>query len=252
MIPSIITVLAFATAAGIHSTAPEPIHRHPDDGTVIGGLYASASLITMAAWLGLHSMNTDTVPPAAEQKRIEKDRTMTIEDDRKFMGTPDEAKAGLIEAARVYRSYQGAHIDSAKGHRQREIQSREAGARLTSAALLWLWHEENPAELPARLRGNVTEATLRLIAGAFRRDGEQLSSDRRPRFSIPTRPTEDDDCVVIDSLKEAAARIEALEAALRYARPLLVKYAYTQGNRADFVREVTAPIDAALTPESSQ
>lgn len=41
-------------------------------------------------------------------------------------------------------------------------------------------------------------------------------------------------------------RVRELEAALRYARPLLVKYAYTQGNSADFVREITAPIDAAL------
>jgi hypothetical protein len=58
--------------------------------------------------------------------------------------------------------------------------------------------------LVAKLRGLATEAALRLIAGAFRRDGEQLSSDRRPRFSIPTRPDHDDDCVVTDSLKQAA------------------------------------------------
>ena len=38
--------------------------------------------------------------------------------------------------------------------------------------------------------------------------------------------------------------------ALRYARPLLVKYAYTQGNDADFVRGITAPVDAALEPQS--
>lgn len=42
--------------------------------------------------------------------------------------------------------------------------------------------------LIARLRGPAIEAALRLIAGAFRRDGERLEIGRRPLFSIPTRP----------------------------------------------------------------
>lgn len=75
----------------------------------------------------------------------------------------------------------------------------------------------SPAPSPAggdvlladRLLGPVTEAALRLIAGAFRRDGEELGSERRPRFSIPTRPDHDDDCVVIDALKEAARALSS-------------------------------------------
>lgn len=74
------------------------------------------------------------------------------------------------------------------------------------------------SDLIERLRGPAIEATLRLIAGAFRRDGEQLDVNKRPRFSIPTRPTEDDDCVVIEALKEAADRIRELDGALRQAR----------------------------------
>ena len=63
--------------------------------------------------------------------------------------------------------------------------------------------------LAEQLRGPVLDAALRLIAGAFRRDGEQLDARRRPRFSIPTRPQDDDDCVVIDALKAAAEALEA-------------------------------------------
>lgn len=69
---------------------------------------------------------------------------MSAEDDRKYMGTPEAAKVGLIEAARKYRSYQGPRIDTPKGHKQHEARAREAGVQLMSAALLWLWHEENP------------------------------------------------------------------------------------------------------------
>lgn len=51
MIPSIITVLAFATAAAIHSTAPAPIDRHPDDDTVIGLIYAIATVLVIVTWI---------------------------------------------------------------------------------------------------------------------------------------------------------------------------------------------------------
>jgi hypothetical protein len=54
------------------------------------------------------------------------------------------------------------------------------------------------------------EATLRLIAGAFRRDGEELSSERRPRFSIPAR-LDNDDIFVIDTIKEFRSLLEAAE-----------------------------------------
>jgi hypothetical protein len=60
------------------------------------------------------------------------------------------------------------------------------------------------------LRGPVREAVSRLIAGAFRRDGERLGDDKRPRFSIPARPDEDDDLVVSAAIKRAADEIEQL------------------------------------------
>lgn len=40
------------------------------------------------------------------------------------------------------------------------------------------------------------EVALRLIAGAFGR------TDNRPRFSIPCRPWDDDDCVIIEYIKQ--------------------------------------------------
>lgn len=46
------------------------------------------------------------------------------------------------------------------------------------------------------------EAARRLIKGAFRRDGEDLSSKDRPRFSIPARPEQDDDLVLMAFLKQ--------------------------------------------------
>lgn len=53
------------------------------------------------------------------------------------------------------------------------------------------------------------DAARRLIAGAFRRDGEDLPSERRPRFSIPAQPDRDDDLVLMAYLKDAAALREA-------------------------------------------
>lgn len=43
-----------------------------------------------------------------------------------------------------------------------------------------------------------------------------------------------------------ARRVEALEAALRYALPLVEKYAWTQGDNPAFHVELAAPIRAAL------
>ena len=62
-----------------------------------------------------------------------------------------------------------------------------------------------------------SEAARRLIAGAFRRDGERLEDDRHPRFSIPTRIDHDDDTVIvayIDQQREKDATITTLRARL--------------------------------------
>lgn len=48
------------------------------------------------------------------------------------------------------------------------------------------------------------QIALRLIAGSFRRDGERLDLDRRPRFSIPTRVNDDDDCLLIAYIEQNA------------------------------------------------
>lgn len=70
-----------------------------------------------------------------------------------------------------------------------------------------------------------SEVARRLIAGSFRRDGERLDDDKRPRFSIPTRIDHDDDTVIvayIDQQREKDAtiaalrkRVEELEGALK-------------------------------------
>lgn len=67
------------------------------------------------------------------------------------------------------------------------------------------------SSLVERLRGPIKEAAQRLINGSFRRDGEMLSQENRPRLSIPCRPDYDDDIVVTDAILEAAAAIEKLE-----------------------------------------
>lgn len=58
------------------------------------------------------------------------------------------------------------------------------------------------------------EATLRLIAGAFRRDGERLASEKRPHFSIPCKPNEDDDMVVLEFIKQTTTSPADVLAAL--------------------------------------
>lgn len=47
------------------------------------------------------------------------------------------------------------------------------------------------------------EIALRLIAGAFGR----ADLDKRPRFSIPCRPWDDDDCLMIEYIKQQKMRI---------------------------------------------
>jgi len=46
---------------------------------------------------------------------------------------------------------------------------------------------------------------LRLIAGSFRRDGENLEYKRRPRFSIPCMPNDDDDCLILAYIAQQEA-----------------------------------------------
>lgn len=50
------------------------------------------------------------------------------------------------------------------------------------------------------------EAARRLIAGAFRRDGQVLKASERPRLSIPSRPDYDDDVVLRDYIQQQRDR----------------------------------------------
>lgn len=69
---------------------------------------------------------------------------MSAEDDRKYMGTPAEAKAKLIDASRAWRMLRQPSIATPAGHAAVDAKEREARFQLANAALLWLWHEENP------------------------------------------------------------------------------------------------------------
>lgn len=93
-------------------------------------------------------------------------------------------------------------------------------------------------DLPKRLRGEISDAVRRLICGSFRRDGERLPAEQCPRFSIPTRPEHDDDCVVLEALNAAASRIEALEKDVAAKDRLLVA-------SSNAIRSMDADLDVA-------
>lgn len=69
---------------------------------------------------------------------------MTIEDDRKYMGTPEAARAALVEKSRAWRELRQPSMDTRAGHRKAEAKEHEARFQLANAALHWLWHEEHP------------------------------------------------------------------------------------------------------------
>jgi hypothetical protein len=65
--------------------------------------------------------------------------------DREFMGTPEAAKADLIVKAKAWRELRQPSMATPREHRKRDAADAEARFQLANAALLWLWHEENPA-----------------------------------------------------------------------------------------------------------
>lgn len=71
--------------------------------------------------------------------------SVVAENDRAVMGTPEAAKAALIDKARQWRELRQPRMDTASGHRKIEAREHECRFQLANAALLWLWHEENPA-----------------------------------------------------------------------------------------------------------
>jgi hypothetical protein len=68
-----------------------------------------------------------------------------MSDDRSVMGTPEAAKEALICHARAWREIRQPSMDTRAGHNARDVNEREIRFQLANAALLWLWHEENPS-----------------------------------------------------------------------------------------------------------
>jgi hypothetical protein len=73
----------------------------------------------------------------------------SVDGDRQYMGTPEAAKADLIEKARAWRLTRQPSMATAAQHRKSDIAEHEVRFQLSNAALLWLWHEENPTALSA-------------------------------------------------------------------------------------------------------
>ena len=70
---------------------------------------------------------------------------MTATEDRQYMGTPAEAAEALIAKAREWRETRQPFMGTRKQHRDRDAREHQVRFELANAALLWLWHQENPA-----------------------------------------------------------------------------------------------------------
>ena len=88
----------------------------------------------------------NTFRPVERKPQYHRQETGMSDD---YMGTPEEARAELMERTRDYRSFRQPLMAPASVHKEREAQEREACFRLAQAALLWLWHEEERAASPS-------------------------------------------------------------------------------------------------------
>lgn len=125
--------------------------------------------------------------------------------------------------------------------------------------------ESEVVELAAQLRGPVLDAAQRLIRGAFRRDGEHLPDDQRPRFTIPARLS-NDDVIVVEAILAAssalsraanpspepaavgAVRAADVALAFRAAGLLSPDATFAQGPARDFVSAIRG-LASPPTPE---
>ena len=87
------------------------------------------------------------------------------------------------------------------------------------------------------------DIACRLIAGSFRRDGERLDGRRCPRFSIPTRPGHDDDCLIL-------AYIEQCEAEITRLRKIESLHAERLPSRARSTQQPAEDVDWRDMPEA--
>lgn len=66
-------------------------------------------------------------------------------EDRQFMGSPADATADLIAKAREWRQLRQPVMADRKTREKLDLSERKVRFELANAALLWLWHQENPA-----------------------------------------------------------------------------------------------------------
>lgn len=99
-----------------------------------------------------------------------------MSEDRQYMGTAADAKSALIEKAKAWRETRQPSMDTAAGHRERDSVEREQRFQLANAALLWLWHEENPdqsARLPSLVDREAVALDIRSLSQSTK-DGRCL------------------------------------------------------------------------------
>ena len=71
---------------------------------------------------------------------------MSVSDeDRRIMGTAEDAQAALILKAREWRELRQPIMATAKELWARDRQEHQVRFELANAAVLWLWHQEHAA-----------------------------------------------------------------------------------------------------------
>jgi hypothetical protein len=97
---------------------------------------------------------------------------MTVSaEDRAVMGTPEAAKEALFAKVREYRECRQPRMAPAAEHRRIEKREHQVRFELAEAAMLFLWHEENPAEAKPRV-------TVEQVRGMLRRECRAADSQR--------------------------------------------------------------------------
>ncbi len=103
--------------------------------------------------------------------------------DRQYMGTAADAKAGLIEKATAWRKTRQPSMATAAEHRSADNLEHQIRFELANAAMLWLWHEENPTPATrspadtegARLANWLADYSDDCVENGDNLDAEQIS-----------------------------------------------------------------------------
>jgi PAS domain-containing protein len=88
-------------------------------------------------------------------------------EDRKYMGTKNEAEAKLIAASRAWRETRQPMMGTRADLNANDVAERELRFCLANAALLWLWHQENPDPVlsPVPISSEKMELAQRIEVG---------------------------------------------------------------------------------------